>query len=302
MTKSIYVNTPMPELMDMFFKDDERLEGASLNDIVRNHEEHYFIPLEKRDFKDLLDMQVADLDNIEPLKAVLSHTPVFFLKNSKDLIEQIPHELFEKALPTDLSDVELHNLKADLGKRLGIELFVGLERIIPEPECTEQVQALKDKVWYRGMKNFPMHSVTKGRSDSAVFITDNPLQAATYAGKDGYIAEVKLTSDFFVVDHEPRMGSDFSILKFHEEAVGLIGTKHGVVASDVVDSGPFPISDFGAETEKEYYSEGSVNIGMHHDNSIAEAVVLRPALEVVNEHMAKKQAVTLTSSPLKMKI
>ena len=230
----------------------------------------------------LLKEYLSAPDNTALLTSILIDHRRRTIVKSFPQFRQIPKETLIGAIADDLPDITKSEIKSFFANSLYMDEF---ESYGLQPESTHEVAELRATKWYRGVSHYPLHDVTKGREESAVFVTNDILQAATYAGKDGFIAELSLDCDFFTRRHQPSFGSDFSPLTYHDEAGAIKHKRELVIARNVRDSGQFIEFDgLGGDLAKENYRD-AINLGMHSQNKILKLESLRPAQEVVMEHL-----------------
>ncbi|MCY9861126.1 hypothetical protein OTK49_01100 [Vibrio coralliirubri] len=231
----------------------------------------------------LLNQYFDAPDNIQLLTQILSDRKRRTFAKQMSKFRQIPEQVLISAITDDLPEATQAEIKSFFADSLYLE---GFEEYGIQPESTEEVVELRSMKWYRGVSYYPLHDVTTGRPESAVFITNDILQAATYAGEEGFIAEFSLGCDFFTRRHQPSFGADFSPLTYHDEANSVKHHRELIIARNVRDSGQFlDFIGLGGELAKSHYRD-AINLCMHSRNKILKLESLRPSKEVVMEHLS----------------
>lgn len=108
----------------------------------------------------------------------------------------------------------------------------------PPEDKREKVTISPGTSWYRGTRGPEGHSGEYGvnhREDYAVFVSDNPHQAATYAGPNGVITSLTLHPE---VAYKFDSGRHHSFLQFDEQSRQL-GKGQALVVTDLVDRGGY---------------------------------------------------------------
>lgn len=115
------------------------------------------------------------------------------------------------------------------------------------PEWVGLGESFKDGVWYRGLtRNVANPLVNDVAPDYAVFLTRNPLQAASYAGLDGVVAEISISGELKIGNIDMISSCErFSPTKFDKAARGC-GNNSVVAAFDVLDTGFYRDDIIGA--------------------------------------------------------
>ncbi|MGR5366967.1 hypothetical protein [Photobacterium damselae] len=153
-----------------------------------------------------------------------------------------------------------------------------------------EVDFLKSQRWWRGL-NAKLddidNPVTNMRdSNYPVFITNDPIQAASYAGLDGCIAELELNNNFELIHHKTNSENRFSMFTFDSEAKRA-SENEGVVAQDVYDNGMFLDAihqKIGMETIRKIAND-AINIALNPATRSLNVVSIKQTESVLNEHV-----------------
>ncbi|MDK9789789.1 hypothetical protein [Vibrio sp. D431a] len=195
-------------------------------------------------------------------------------------------------LPADKQEV--HKKKFE---RMGVDLDAHADSIFSiEDHKTDRIlgdfdiKLLRTQKWYRGSSN-ALEDHTVGLEGSAVYITNSIEQALSYAGEDGFIAEVELPDDFKALRHSPSYGRvQFSPITYDNEAKLIAHKSIGIVARDVIDDGPF--RELGNGTR-------SVNVALKPINEL-KLVSVKPSAEYLNKPKLEAKAKAKAAPAMRM--
>lgn len=218
------------------------------------------------------------------IKALAEHSPSEFLFLHLDSLKNVDINLIISATSSiedfgfscmlDMEKTTRENAQRDLEYK-------------SSDTYAELVNFLTSQTWYRGIKSAepitqPQHNTFD--PDYAVFITNNPLQAASYASKDGHIASFKLSSkaSFNLLNEDNN--ARFSPVKFDREA-RMLNDSSCLVATEVTDNGYFLkeiIKHFGAD-EFRSLSSPAINIALSTATTVLDVIAVQPTTQVIDE-------------------
>lgn len=153
--------------------------------------------------------------------------------------------------------------------------------LLNEEQCSLMGE-IQDKVWYVGRPTQVDDPTTS--IGLALFATDNPIQAFTYAGDKGviYELEIKESLDRILQHQSPYDNGRFSPVTFDQEVKDKLMPNHAIMVKLDRDSGMYSVP-----SDLESLYKDVTNLALHKSINPVSVVREVPALALMNEFREK---------------